>query len=300
MIHSEKLHLAFGVVQAQIFSTIITVFIYLTRKSRKMNRSLPLQINFLLASILLSACNTASSPSPIKTNSFAGKYQGTYENSITTLVIKDENQTISGVFTLGNQSFILNGTSNQDSFSGEIVDEQSGNFHKIVAQIQGDILNLQITFPEYNYQVLELSLSRTQGIAVAENNPESEDAIAHHRPKNLSGDSALVGKWRFTESFSSGSGEFYMSFSTDYFMRINADGTAISWIGQSAGGSDSMTIEGNYGSNLREFGWYTKGNQFFMVDPSHKEADESVEYYAESNRMMISNGNDKRVWERVE
>ena len=265
-----------------------------------MNRSLPLQINFLLASILLSACNTASGPSPIKTNSFTGKYQGTYENSITTLVIKDENQTISGIFTLENQSFILNGTSNQDSFTGEIVDEQSGNFHKIVAQVKGDVLNLQITFPEYNYQVLELSLSRTQVLTEIKNNSENGSAIPHHQPRNLRGDPALVGKWRFTESFSSGSGEFFMSFSTDYFMRINADGTAISWIGQSAGGSDNVIIEGNYASNEREFGWYTKGNQFFTVDPSHNEADQSVEYYAESNRMLFTSGNDKRLWERLE
>ena len=265
-----------------------------------MKTSLPLQINIILTSILLSACNPVSSPPPIKTNSFAGKYQGTYENSITTVLIKSENQMISGIFTLDNQSFILNGISNQDSFSGEIVDEQSGNFHKIVAEIQGENLNLQITFPEYNYQVLELSLSRTQEIVEAKHSPESEDDITQHQPKNLSGDPDLVGKWRFTESFSSGSGGFYASVSTDYFMRINADGTAVSWIGQSAGGSESMIIEGNYGSNVREFGWYTKGNQFFMVDPSHNEEDESAEYYAEDSRIMISNGNDKRVWERVE
>ena len=83
-------------------------------------------------------------------------------------------------------------------------------------------------------------------------------------------------------------------------MRINSDGTAVSWIGQSAGGSESISIEGRYGSDIKEFGWYTRGNQFYIVDPSHKEADKSITYYAESNRILLSNGDNKRLFQRVE
>lgn len=265
-----------------------------------MKTSIPLQINLLLVSLLLSACNPVASSSLTTPNIFAGKYQGTYENSVITALIKDESQAISGIFTLDNQSFSLNGTSNQNSFAGEIVDEKSGNFHKVVARIQEGTLHLQITFPEFNYQVLELILNRTQEFVEVEKTPESEDNTPQYQPQALSGDPALVGKWRFTESFSSGSGDFYASFSTDYFIRINSDGTATSWIGQSAGGSESISIEGNYGSDMREFGWYTKGNQLFMVDPSHREANQSAEYYAEPNRMMFTSRNNKRVFERLE
>ncbi|MGV8994690.1 MAG: hypothetical protein ACOH1O_11345 [Flavobacterium sp.] len=254
----------------------------------------------VLVLMLIASCNSAPSQNPTTSNIFAGKFQGMYDNSMATVTIKTEDQVISGIFTLDNQSFLLNGKSDGRTFIGEIVDEQSGNFHKVVAKIREGILLLQITFPEHNYQVLELALNRTNEFA-AIRNPEGSHAINNnYEPKRRSGDNALIGIWRYTEVLSSGSGEFYASFSTDYFMRINSDGTAVSWIGQSAGGSESISIEGSYGSDIKEFGWYTRGNQFYIVDPSHEEADKSITYYAESNRILLSNGDNKRLFQRVE
>ena len=266
-----------------------------------MKTSISHQINLVVAVVILSGCNFLPSQSPYKQNIFTGKYQGNYENSLTTVEITAENQSILGVFTLDTRAFTINATSTENTLTGEIVDEESGNFHTVIARLSGNMLHLQITFPEHNYQVLELSLQRTNDIATAKNFPALDKVTTTtYQPKNLNGDIALVGKWRFTEVLSSGIGEFYASFSTDYFLRINSDGTAVSWIGQSAGGNESMSIEGNYGSDIKEFGWYTKDNQFFVVDPAHKEANKSIVYYAEQNRIMLSNGDKKRVFERIE
>ena len=265
-----------------------------------MTLAIPLQFKILLISILISSCNPSQSQDSQPPNIFTGKYEGAVENTTATLKLSAEKEILSGIFTLENQAFTVNATSNAHTFTGEIVDDKSGNFHKIAGQIKDGTLYMQITFPEHNYQVLEIVLNRSNDLVEVAQIQISAEDNSTYQPENLPGDPALVGKWRFTEMLSSGSGEFYASFATDYFLRINSDGTAVSWIGQSAGGSDSMTIEGDYGSDIHEFGWYTKGDQFFMVDPNDKDAKQSVRYFAEPSRMMMSIGDNKRLYERVE
>lgn len=265
-----------------------------------MTLAIPLQLKILFVSILISSCNPSQSQDSKPPNIFTGKYEGAVENTTATLRLWAEKEMVSGIFALENQTFTVNATSNAHTFAGEIVDDKSGSFHKIAGQIKGGTLFMQITFPEYNYQVVEIVLKPANDlIQVAQIQKSAQDKLTY-QPENLPGDPALVGKWRFTEVLSSGSGEFYASFATDYFLRINSDGTAVSWTGQSAGGGDSMTIEGRYGSDIEEFGWYTRANQFYIVDPSHKEADKSITYYAESNRILLSNGDNKRLFQRVE
>lgn len=265
-----------------------------------MTLAIPLQLKILFVSILISSCNPSQSQDSKPPNIFTGKYEGAVENTTATLRLWAEKEMVSGIFALENQTFTVNATSNAHTFAGEIVDDKSGSFHKIAGQIKGGTLFMQITFPEYNYQVVEIVLKPANDlIQVAQIQKSAQDNLTY-QPENLPGDPALVGKWRFTEVLSSGSGEFYASFATDYFLRINSDGTAVSWTGQSAGGGDSMTIEGRYGSDIEEFGWYTRANQFYIVDPSHKEADKSITYYAESNRILLSNGDNKRLFQRVE
>ena len=77
----------------------------------------------------------------------------------------------------------------------------------------------------------------------------------------------MVGKWRFTEVISSGSGQFYSSFSTDYFLQFNANGSCTTWNGRSAGGSGNVSFESNDGTNIENANWYTEGkNVVFDVD----------------------------------
>ena len=105
-----------------------------------MESSLQQHLKLALTAFLLSACNTGTNSNRADENIFVGNYKGTYENSIATVSIKAENQLISGTFNLDNDSFLLNGTSNENTFAGEIVDEKTGTFHKIAAQIVEDIL----------------------------------------------------------------------------------------------------------------------------------------------------------------
>lgn len=98
---------------------------------------------------------------------------------------------------------------------------------------------------------------------------------------------------------SSGSGDNYSSFATDYFMEFKADGTVLSWTGKSAGGSGNTFVEG-VGSVKAEKGeWYTEGKTLFLIDPITKQKVSTL-FYAEQNRMMLHNGgSEKKIFERI-
>ena len=117
--------------------------------------------------------------------------------------------------------------------------------------------------------------------------------------KNYKYDTKLYGVWRYTEVISSGSGDNYASFSTDYFMEFKADGTAFSWTGKSAGGSGNISIDGKGNSTAEKGQWYTEGKTLFLIDPVTKQK-ASILYFAEENRMMLHNGgNEKKVFQRI-
>lgn len=111
-------------------------------------------------------------------------------------------------------------------------------------------------------------------------------------------DQKLIGTWRNTEVISSGSGEFYSSFSTDYFATFNADGTALIWTGKSAGGSKSVMIDANASNNVQKMEWYTAGKSLYLVDPRSKK-ESFVTFYAEPSRMMLTSNSSKKVYHRV-
>ena len=109
---------------------------------------------------------------------------------------------------------------------------------------------------------------------------------------------ALVGLWRYTETFSSGSGDNYASFSTDYFMEFKGDGTVYSWKGKSAGGMGDISLESTAGA-AEKGTWYTEGKTLFLTDPATG-SKSSVLFYAETNRLMLHNGGkEQKVMSRV-
>lgn len=243
---------------------------------------------------------------------FEGNYTGTHNQKEIYVSLQEIPNTnkISGVLTMGGQQAKITATQNDRLCTGIIVEDDTRKSYKITAEIVNTKLHFNITFPEFNNQVLALVLDRSTIVLNGADNEISINSdgetvitsgeIAGSSSKNFNRDRAMVGKWRFTEVISSGTGEFYASFSTDYFIRINSNGTLSTWIGKSAGGTNTMIIEGAYGANFNEYGWYTNGKNFYFVDIHTQQAEDPVTYYAEANRMMLSKGTNKRVYQRVE
>lgn len=260
---------------------------------------------------------TASKPKAVKvlaakraTSIFEGNYSGTHNQKEIFVKLKAVPGTnkINGVLAMDGKQAKIVATQNNTICTGVIIEDDTKKKYNITAEIVSQKLHFKITFPEFNNQVLVLVLERSTLVLNGDGNAITIDSSGGTiitsggttSSSKTNRDRAMVGKWRFTEVISTGTGEFYSSFSTDYFIRINSNGTMSTWTGKSAGGTNTTIIEGGYGANYAEYGWYTNGKNFYFVNNNTQQAGEPVTYFAEANRMMLSIGKNKRVYQRVE
>ena len=113
-------------------------------------------------------------------------------------------------------------------------------------------------------------------------------------------DGKIIGVWRHTEVISSGSGEFYASMTTDDFVEFRENGSVATWVGDSMAGNVDMTFESNNNKNVQEGLWNTNAshNQVLFTDPVTKQ-EVLVNYYLENNNLMFSNGNNRKIYEKI-
>ena len=243
-------------------------------------------------------------------SNFAGNFAGMHNQKEIFVTLKAVPRTskITGVLTMDGRETIISATESSDiKCSGRITENDTKKTYNITAEVVNKKLHFNITFPEYNNQILALVLERSNlvtnqsGTTVSVNNNGGTtitSGTSGTSKKPVNRDRALLGKWRFTEVISSGSGQFYSSFSTDYFLQFNANGECRTWTGSSAGESGNVSFDGSGSSNLEIAQWYTVGkNVVFVNTNTNKEM--SIPYYAEENRMMLK-GNLKRVYQRVD
>lgn len=241
------------------------------------------------------------------TSKFSGNFSGIHNQKeiFITLIPETTSEKINGVLFLDGKKAKISAIEKNGICIGKIIEDDTKKQYAIVMKFAGKKLNCSITFPEFNNHILSFDLSKSNLTFDGNDNPISIEngstVISGNSSNSYSNQKRnpdVIGKWRFTEVLSSGSGEFYASFSTDYFIKINADGTAVTWTGRSAGGTNTVTIEGGYGTNVTQVRWYTNGKEFHFVDPQTNQ-EEVVNYYVEPSRMMFSSGNNKRVFERI-
>lgn len=242
------------------------------------------------------------------TSKFSGNFTGIHNQKeiFVTLIPETDSKKINGVLTIDGRKAKIEVTENNGVCDGKIMEEDTQKQYSIVIKFIGQKLNCTIPFPELNNQVLSFNLDKSSlnfggngdSIVIENGTTITPGNSSHTNGSNHKRNPEVIGKWRFTEVLSSGSGEFYASFSTDYFIKINADGTAVTWTGKSAGGTNTVTIEGGYGTNVTQVRWYTNGKEFHFVDPQTNK-EEVVSYYVEPSRIMFSSGNNKRVFQRI-
>jgi hypothetical protein len=228
--------------------------------------------------------------------SWAQNYQGTFSGMQTGITSSAEltvqDKQLMGRIIMNGKGADVKGIIKDSVSTGTVYDIELNKSYAYSSVIRQNELHFFITFPELNNQAIELILKRDDASA-------EKSSIADSRFKTYSKDAKLYGVWRYTEVISSGSGDNYASFATDYFMEFKADGTAFSWTGKSAGGSGNISIEGKAPASAEKGQWYTEGKTLFLIDPVTKQK-VSILFFAEEKRMMLHNGgNEKKIFQRI-
>jgi hypothetical protein len=227
------------------------------------------------------------------TQKYTGRFTGEQPGLSSSAELTVLNKKIKGKVFMNGKQANVDGTVKDSVSTGTLFDVEMSITYNYRSVLRGNELHFFITFPELNDQEVELVMNR-------ENNAGTTKP-ATAKPTKTAGarDARLIGLWRHTEVLSSGSGDNYASFSTDYFMEFKADGTVLSWSGKSAGGSGNISIEGNSAAKAEKGEWYTEAKTLFLIDPVTKQK-ASVLFYAEQNRMMLHNGGaEKKIFERI-
>lgn len=234
----------------------------------------------------------------LKVDVLAQKYNGHFSGDQPGLTSSAEltvqNKQLKGKVYMNGKLANVSGTITDSASAGTIFDVEVSKTYSYRSILRGNELHFFITFPELNYQELELVMQREK------KNPATKPASNSATKSVGKKDARLVGVWRYTEVFSSGSGDNYASFSTDYFMEFKADGTVLSWTGKSAGGSGTVSIDGNGSAKVEKGEWYTEGKTLYLTDPVTNQKVSTL-FYAEQSRMMLHNGgSDKKIFQRIQ
>lgn len=227
-------------------------------------------------------------PEPGK--NFEGSYGGNHAGVASAAAIRVSGDRLSGEVMLNDKVATIYGTIDGLSTTGTLKDGETGELYNYTGRLYGDELRLTCTAAGDNSQAVELILYRKNGSA----NPDAGTSTRKEESGNSSKErnSGLVGVWKNTEVL--GGGE--MSFSTEYFMEFNEDGTMRSWTGQSAGSGMSMdSDEANAGRGE----WYTEGNKLYFFDPVTKQDGYTLYSVSESGLLLHNGGSDKKVFQRV-
>ncbi len=246
-----------------------------------------MKILFTLLLIGFTMCNSNYLPAQNFSGSFKGGQTGISSSAV--LTVKDKQLT--GTITINGKTGNVSGFVNDSLTTGTVYDIETQSNYAYSAKIATDELRFTITFPELNNQAVELIMQRD---IAANSSGKATTATKNTGAKNP----ALVGLWRYTDMLSSGSGANYYSFSTDYFMEFNADGSFLSWTGSSAGSGYEGKAQSKANADKGE--WYTEGKNLYLIDRLRNEK-ASVLFYADEEKMMLHNGGEqKKIYQRVE
>lgn len=224
----------------------------------------------------------------LQNNNFGGNYVGSHNGSTISVQLLSKGTGVSGTFIMNGQQAKINGTVNNLICKGRITEDETNISYDFAAEKTGADLQFSLLYPGQSNQGVKLLLKKESATGISNVGKNS----------GKSRNPALIGTWRNTEVISSGSGQFYSSFSTDYFIKLNADGTALIWTGKSAGGTKNVTIDAPQGSNVQRAEWYTEGKSLIFADPNTGQK-EGISFYAEPSRMMLTGKNSKKVYQRV-
>ena len=265
-------------------------------KSMKVLRSESTPLWLVLILYLICPYALAQSPKDSTDSLFTGRYQAAYSNTNISSEILEVQNFVTGYFYMDGDRYQIIATRDKNVFHGKVVDESKGRFYDVSSRLNGDVLNLSITFPESGNRVVELRLTRVGAAISAPQTLTTQPVpvISDNREKSP----RLVGTWRYTEVLSSGSGGNFASLATDHFIQFKANGECLSWSGQSAGGSADASFANSGAGTVSKEAWYTHEKSVIFVNLQTK-AETRVAFAADQNRLMFK-GRSTKVYQRVQ
>lgn len=193
-----------------------------------------------------------------------------------TMRLSQKGTSLTGSIRFDQYVYGVDATVSGNRASGTLVDRNLGGAVPFTATLSGNAITL-------DFQGVQLVFTR------AGSGTSEEPA----NPSSGSRNSALVGLWSRTDSLSSGGA----SMSTQYFLRVNGNGTFEVGIGRSAGGGDGWSMGGGGGEIQARGKWKTQGNIVHIDEGSGWQP--YARYYLEGRKLMLTfdNGN-REIWYR--
>jgi hypothetical protein len=234
----------------------------------------------------------------------SGSYS-TVQNGVECVVILKQAATqITGQVSIGEEKGTLQGTIKTGVATGTITDAATQQIFTFEAKLVNNILSFTLFVKDDQSGVsVPLTFLLERSTAQKPPTPPSSTISGKLDPANAPKkprDSKLVGTWRTTETINSGSGEFYMGISTDYFMQFTSEGVAGVWQGKSAGGGAGTSFSNEGDGAVTQLYWYTESSVFVFMDPSSKET-LKTKYQFHDGQLVTTNQQGKYVfWTKVQ
>ena len=228
------------------------------------------------------------------TSAWTGYFEGTLLGLIAPLEGKAQGNAWKGVINVNGYVINLDGSIVGDNCEGTMSDPQAQTAIPFRSSMSGDLLTIRIHdvnpltgVKEDMELVFEKKSDSTRDQATYQEEPSSFQVIKGKLDPNL------VGRWRYTNAYVSGD----FSFATDYFMKINADGSLLYTDGRTAGGGPNSSIDSGDG-DVYTVSWKAENKIIYLNDGNGWQ--EYARYYQEGDNLMLTYGNgNKQVWERL-
>lgn len=221
---------------------------------------------------------------------FHGSFQGELNGSPVQLTLRQQGDAVSGEMVIEGYRYTLQGEVSDDALAGEFHDPTAGGSGEVQASWHGRELRFTLSVP--GGQALQMSFTAGRTAKAA---PTAPQGTSPRSSKGAGGDPQLVGRWRYTETYTSG--EFTAA--SDSFLTILPDGSYRIGEGALAAGDAGSSAVTSGGSG--EVGrWRTQGNIIYIQEGGAG-WEPYARYYIERGTLMFTFANGKRqLWDRVE
>ena len=242
-------------------------------------------LNILLLLLMPVAINAQDA------SAWSGRFDGTIIGINATITAEAIGPSWYGAINASGYPLQLEGIITDNRCAGTMTDPQTESAVSFNATLDGSKLTIMIRDinPTTGLEEdMEFAFVKTEAASGTYSQSASVTVLAD----NIDG--ALVGKWRYTDTYVSGT----FSIATDYFMQLNGDGVAYATDGRSAGGDHNSSIVSGE-PDVHQSTWKTENNILYFNDGING-WQSYAQYYVEPSRMMLTfhNGR-KQVWERI-
>ena len=223
-----------------------------------------------------------------------GNFTGNIMGVETILTGVSQGPSWEGVIDASGYRIYLKGSIIDETCSGTMTDPQTQTTVDFRAQSARDAITIFIRdINPYTGVEEDMSFIFTKTADASPTLPSNASGSVSPSISSNQIDRALIGIWRFTDSYVSGD----FSFATDYFMEFNGDGTALYTDGRTAGGGPTSSIDSGAG-DVHRVNWKAE-NQVIYIDEGTG-WQHYAKYYQENGSLMFTFGNGKRqVWEKI-